>query len=165
MISSSSNPCNQDATYFPSDPQPSLADSTWQTWDALNGGWWSVEGTAGAGPGTNVKPLSAIIAAEPDATIVNTATGQGGFRVATGYGTGAWDNFVGNADAVTIGVSGNSTTYDFELTPPPPPTPPSKDACKKGGWVNYTDHAGRPFASQGVCVSYFATGGKNKAKG
>src|SRR6266542_1248053 len=51
-------PLYHSATYFPSNPQGPLTTGTWQTWDALNGGWWSLNGTAGAGPGTNVKALS-----------------------------------------------------------------------------------------------------------
>ncbi len=37
--------------------------------------------------------------------------------------------------------------------------------CKKGGWQSQYDDLGRPFANQGDCVSFVATGGKNKAKG
>lgn len=44
----------------------------------------------------------------------------------------------------------NSTTYTFE----------SADACKKGGWQQFTSSPG-PFKNQGDCVSYFASGGKN----
>ncbi len=44
-------------------------------------------------------------------------------------------------------------------------TPQSKDDCKNGGWQHLADAQGRPFKNQGDCVSYVATGGKNKAKG
>ena len=47
----------------------------------------------------------------------------------------------------------------------PPNPPPNKDACKKNGWMTFTDDTGRPFKNQGDCVSYQATGGKNKAAG
>lgn len=33
-------------------------------------------------------------------------------------------------------------------------TPPNKDACKNGGWREYVDDQGRPFASQGQCVTW-----------
>jgi hypothetical protein len=112
-------PVYQDATFFPSNPQPSLVDNLWQTWDALNGGWWSANNTAGAGPGTNVKSLSAILAVEPNARILDTG-GLGGFRLVAGFGAGAWDNYIGNADNVTVGVNGVSTTYDFEAAAPVP---------------------------------------------
>lgn len=33
-------------------------------------------------------------------------------------------------------------------------TPTNKDACKQGGWQDYTDDAGTPFRNQGGCVSF-----------
>ena len=44
-------------------------------------------------------------------------------------------------------------------------TPPSEDACKKDGWMTYTDDEGRRFKNQGDCVSYVQTDGRNKADG
>jgi hypothetical protein len=111
-------PVYQTASFFPSNPQPSIALDTWQTWDALDGGWWSVNNVAGAGPGTNVKSLSDYLAVAPDATIVNSADGAGGVRLVAGFGAGAWDDFIGNADCFAIGVNGSTTTYDFELELP-----------------------------------------------
>jgi Concanavalin A-like lectin/glucanases superfamily/Kelch motif len=43
--------------------------------------------------------------------------------------------------------------------------PTSTEQCKKGGWMNLTDDAGRPFKNQGDCVSFVATRGKNPAGG
>ncbi|MEX2546682.1 MAG: hypothetical protein WD830_02705 [Chloroflexota bacterium] len=143
-------PVYQTATFFPSNPQPSLALATWQSWDALNGGWWSLNGIAGAGPGTDVKSLDDYLAAEPDATITNTLT-AGGVRIVTGFGAGAWDNFVGNADSFTI----NGTTYDFE---PNLSTPANKNACKGNGWMNLARADGSTFKNQGDCIQYANTG-------
>ena len=53
----------------------------------------------------------------------------------------------------------NSTTYTFDAAVVNPST---KEDCKKGGWQDFTSSPG-PFKNQGDCVSYFATGGKNKA--
>ncbi len=39
------------------------------------------------------------------------------------------------------------------------------DQCKNGGWANLVDDLGRGFSNQGDCVSFVATGGRNKAKG
>lgn len=39
--------------------------------------------------------------------------------------------------------------------------PPSKGACKKGGFESYTDDDGAPFKNQGACVSYVAAAGGN----
>jgi hypothetical protein len=110
-------PVYQSAAYFPANPQGALTTGEWQTWDALHGGWWSVNGIAGATPGTGVKSLAAYFAAQPTARIINSSTGVGGFRIATGCGAGAWDNFDGNADNLLVGVSGANTTYDLEPQP------------------------------------------------
>lgn len=107
-------PVYQSATFFPSNPQPPVMDDTWQTWDARNGGWWSVNNTAGAGPGTNVKSLDHLLAAFPEARIVNSAGGSGGLRLVAGFGEGAWDNHVGHVDAVHVATSAADDTYDFE---------------------------------------------------
>ena len=148
-------PAYQTAVFFPSNPQPAVALNTWQSWDALNGGWWSVKGTNGATPGTGVKSLAAYGAGYPNAAIINTSTGAGGFRVATGCGGGAWTNFKGNADEVTIGVGGNTTTYDFELHS----APTSAGQCKNGGWQTFNPSPPRgPFKNQGDCIQYVNTG-------
>lgn len=107
-------PVYQGVTFFPSNPQGPLTDDTWQTWDALNGGWWSVGNICGAGQGANVKSLATYLTCQPNARIVNSSTGLGGIQIVTGIGAGAWDNYVGAADNFTIGVSGVNTTYDFE---------------------------------------------------
>ena len=43
--------------------------------------------------------------------------------------------------------------------------PTSKDQCKNGGWKNLVDGNGNPFKTQGDCVSYVATKGKNGGNG
>jgi uncharacterized repeat protein (TIGR01451 family) len=108
-------PVYQTAVFFPSNPQGPVALATWQTWDALNGGWWSVSGTAGATPGAGVKSLATIIAAQPTARLTPGATGS--LRVMNGCGGAAWANFIGNIDNVTVGVSSVNETFDFEPTP------------------------------------------------
>jgi uncharacterized repeat protein (TIGR01451 family) len=108
-------PLYQSAAYFPSDPQPALVTGAWQQWDARDGGWWSLNGTAGAGPGTNVKPLSAILEVEPDARL--TTTNGGSVRIAAGFGEGAWNNFIGFADALGISFNLPMLIYDFEPVP------------------------------------------------
>lgn len=44
------------------------------------------------------------------------------------------------------------------------PLPANADACKKGGWRSLTDDLGQAFVNQGDCVSFVATGGRNKAR-
>lgn len=52
----------------------------------------------------------------------------------------------------------NGTIFTFESGA----SPSDKEKCKDGGWQRFTASPG-PFKNQGDCVSYFATGGKNKA--
>jgi len=110
----------------PTDGNPLLPDQgttaldTWQFWDALPGGWWSLyhPDVASAGApqtvpaNTGVQSLSTYISAFPDATIVNP-DGLGGVRVLVGFASSS-DVFEGNVDGFTIGVTGTETTYDFE---------------------------------------------------
>ncbi|HVE79773.1 MAG TPA: hypothetical protein VNA89_12965, partial [Gemmatimonadaceae bacterium] len=85
--------------------------------DAFNGCWYSVFGTAGSGPGTNTVSLRTLSAALPTGVIANSSpSGLGGVRLVTGFGAGAWDNYIGNADAFRIGVGANDTLYNFDPT-------------------------------------------------
>ncbi len=70
---------------------------------------------------------------------------------------GGWA--VGGTQTVQVdNVVINTTTYTFEEEV----VPSDKEKCKKGGWKDFTSSPG-PFNNQGDCVSYFATGGRNKA--
>jgi hypothetical protein len=115
----------------PSNPQGPVMTGVWQAWDAFNGCWYSTSGVAGSGPGANVKPLTTITAAQPNATIVNEE-GSGGVQIVAGLGgvigggsAGDWAGFVGNVDDFEIGVGFDSdtgpnvTAYDFEPKAPP----------------------------------------------
>ena len=132
--------------------------NTWQQWNALSGCWWSNDGTLN--PGTGTGTLADYLGAHPNATIVNSSTG-GAVHLVVGFASPT-DQFDGNVDAFTIGVSGSSTTYNFE---PNLPTPTSAAQCKMGGWMNYADANGTRFKNQGDCVSYVATGGRNPGNG
>jgi hypothetical protein len=71
---------------------------------------------------------------------------------------GGWA--VGGTQTVQVdNVMINTTTFTFESDVV---DPNDKERCKKGGWQDFTSSPG-PFKNQGDCVSYFATGGKNKA--
>jgi hypothetical protein len=119
--------------------------NTWQHWDAYSGQWWS-DVMGGPPPLTT---LSAYVAAHPNATIL---AGEQSLILAAGCGGGAWTGFVGNADALTVGVSGaNTTTYDFEPGPALVGPPTSKDQCKKGGWKSFNNPS---FKNQGQCIAY-----------
>ncbi len=109
---------------------------------------------------------------------IETNTGQGidNQSQALTDGTCNWWGSASGPGPVGPGTGDEvSTNVDYEpwLTAPAPGgpcngpivTPPSSAACKKNGWMAYTDDTGRPFKNQGDCQSYFATGGKNKAAG
>jgi hypothetical protein len=128
-------PLYQNGAFVPSLPnqgQPVL--NTWQRWNALAGGWWSLNSIGGATPGTGVKPLSTYIAAVMGAggnpRIVNSPTGLGGVRVLHGFASPG-DVFNGFVDAFSIGTlaTQRTVTYNFDpFTAPIPPVPPTPPA-------------------------------------
>jgi hypothetical protein len=117
--------------------QGTVALNTWQHWDALHGMWWS-DAMGGPPP---LFTLSSYVASHPEARIVNA--GGGGMILAAGCGGAAWTGFVGNADKLTIGVSGSNTTYDFEATQPPSPGNQGHKVlvCHKGHTISIDRHA------------------------
>jgi len=101
---------------------PTQADAVtgqWQTWDALNGGWWSNNNELGTGAaGANVLPMSAFVAAHPNAVI--TSAFAPSLRLTAGFGAPTWDNFIGYVDNFNLTITGGQAfTYDFEATPTP----------------------------------------------
>jgi hypothetical protein len=106
-------PYQQPFTGNPSCPnQGPTVMFSWQTWDALNGCWWDNNGELGGGGLLGVQPLSVFTSNHPDARISNP-NGVGGLRLAVGFASN-FDNFDGNIDMVSVGVKGNTTSYDFE---------------------------------------------------
>jgi hypothetical protein len=98
-------------------PQPGTALNTWQTWNALNGMWYTDNLF---GPGSNAKTWATILAAEgAGVTIANAGNGLGGIRIASGYASTS-DNFNAYIDNFSIGTAAGTTTYDFELNAPVP---------------------------------------------
>lgn len=86
--------------------------ATWQTWDALAGGWWATVGSCS--PGTGVESLATCLGAGfATATIVNAGT-LGGVRFNVGFASPN-DQFNGYIDALTIGIDNEETTFNFEL--------------------------------------------------
>ena len=83
--------------------------NTWQTWNGMTGGWWAASDET-AGPSTYT--LASYLAAHPMATIIDEPT-LGGV-ILTGGGGNTWNNFVGSADALTIGSASRTVTYNFE---------------------------------------------------
>ena len=119
-----------------------IQTDAWQYWDAFDSGnavWWSTKDIPRGLRFNCFVSWDTILASNPDAKIV----GLVGFNIGSGW----TDEFSGNADALTVGVSGNGTTYDFE----PALSPTDKDQCKDGGWQQFNSPA---FTNQGECVSY-----------
>jgi hypothetical protein len=96
---------------------PHAVLSTWQHWNTLAGGWWSLHSIAAATPGNGVvKSLQDYLAVQPGATIVNSRYGAGGVHLVVGFGK-EQDEFDAHVDALTIGVQGNDMTYNFGAGP------------------------------------------------
>lgn len=144
----------------------------WQTWNALNNkiaptgkaNWWFTHP-----PGNLVCPASLpctwskVLATFPNARIDAVS---GGVILKAGEG---WpENFDGNTDALTIGVSGNDTTFDFEpgLVPDLPdfddrtPEFPEID-CEEDG-PRILDRL--PLENPGICVSFVVSEAKKKVR-
>lgn len=98
--------------------------SGWQHWDALQGGlalWWTSKTTANGANTTTCQQTSPctwnkVLTLFPGAEILP----GGNLLLKAGSN---WVNFTGNADALTVGVGGSTTTYDFNpdvpvVTPP-----------------------------------------------
>jgi hypothetical protein len=74
-----------------------------------------------------------------------------GWNVVASVGDGEQTNLVDN-----VMINDRTITFDEGVNPN------DKQKCKKGGWQDFESSPG-PFKNQGDCVSYFATGGKNRA--
>ena len=130
-ISTTGGSTANDALYFEppyqtqSTGNPSLPDQgatamgAWQTWNALEGGWWDDNGHFTAGAGNRLGSIADYLSLFPNATIVTGSTGFD-LRLAVGYAS-AGQTFNGNVDNVTIGTTSGSTTFDFEPNAVPEP--------------------------------------------
>jgi len=102
--------------------------NTWQNWDARAGKWWGSKATVVRGnvnvsnPCVQNSPCTwaQVLAAFPN---IGVHTVYGAVVLKAGSG---WPGFRGNVDSLAIGVSGVTTLFDFERTPPPamPASPP-----------------------------------------
>lgn len=125
-----------------------VVNDTWQTWNALDpasaGGWWSTRAISGVCARDCCVPLAYLQANNPNAVI-------GSYGVNVGHGPAG--TFAGNADALTLGLNGSTTVYDFEHAV----TLATKDQCKHDGWMTSTNPV---YTNQGDCASSFASNGK-----
>jgi hypothetical protein len=131
--------------------------NTWVYWDAFVGGWWAGSDNNGGPPLDSIAtyladhPTATIrnfnsysAALQPPINSDGSSNWPakskggipimfklsssvlGGFRVAAGDG---WQPFDGNFDALTVGVSGVETTYDFDGVGSLPATGTSTPTC------------------------------------
>ena len=140
--------------YEPYQDQGNAAVQTgvWQDWDAYRDGaavWWLNTGAGGCAQSARCT-WSTIVAALPDATILEGTNFAGSF----GLNQGSFNSgIIGAVDKLSITAGGVAHNYDFVAKI----TLAAKEQCKDGGWAASNDPT---FVNQGDCVSYFATGGK-----
>jgi hypothetical protein len=120
-----------------------IVPNAWQQWNVASGFFWSTQtvtcsngtvvGTPGGPANYTIGHISSMC---PSAVVI-------------GFGVNIGSNNPGYV-VVTDGFNFNGTTYDFQVTN----TPTSKEQCKHGGFVNFTDAQGHAFTNQGHCVSF-----------
>jgi hypothetical protein len=88
-----------------------VVKGTWQTWDPTTQGKWWGSNVAISGSCSQAVPCTwaQVLSAFPDAGIHGTF-GAVILKAGSGWPAG----FDGNVDALTIGVDGDDTTFDFE---------------------------------------------------
>jgi hypothetical protein len=139
--------------YFVYEPyhndQAALEVDVWQEWDALAGGearWW-VNNIAGPAECSQAAPCSwttLTTVVRPGATLGSSPdVFRGGLGVNVGSGN---PGQIAAVDALTVGVGGESTRYDFENAR----TLLAKADCKGNNWTTFNAPA---FRNQGECVS------------
>lgn len=128
--------------------QGAVIPGQWQNWDAFANGtavWWSTKDIPGVCAFNCFVTWDAIVAANPDATIL------GGFGVNQGGGN---PGLIANVDNLSLGYGDSCVTYDFE----PYRVAATKDDCKAGSWNSFKRADGTGFKNQGQCIQYVNTG-------
>ena len=90
-----------------------VISGTWQTWSPLAGRWWASNVVASGGLCPQASPCTwaQVLANWPNGGLRDAGPGTGGLLLKAGA---PWPSFDGNVDALTVGVLGADTTYDFE---------------------------------------------------
>lgn len=94
--------------------QGPVRTGVWQTWDAISAGnavWWSAKAIPGVCATSCYYTLNRILASNPQATIYAS-----GIQLVVGQNSAGapWNNFDGYVDDLRVGVSGDTTTFNFE---------------------------------------------------
>jgi hypothetical protein len=95
-----------------------VVPGVWQTWDTLTGAfpagnWWATRAPGNAAdkcPMSNPCTWAEVLLKFPHAGVHGTLG-----AILLKAGSGWAGGFDGNADALTIGINGDETTYDFEF--------------------------------------------------
>ena len=93
-------------------PAGTIHNNSWQAWDAFDGGrgiWWSTRPINGVCASGCFVTWDFILTNNPQAYIL------GGFGINQGTGN---PGLISAVDVLSIGVSGTTTVYDFEASPP-----------------------------------------------
>lgn len=117
-----------------------VPQSTWQRWDTRAGRWWGTRakvtkhGVSVNNPCVQASPCTwaQLLALFPDAGI---HTVYGAILLKAGSG---WAGFRGNVDAVSIGIDGVTTTFDFELPASMPVPAVAPDSVPQALWDSLT---------------------------
>lgn len=105
--------------FFPADQAMPVTTGVWQQWNATAGVWRALFAFPTPPPFT----LASYVAAHPGARL--TTQPFGAVAVAAGCDGATQQS---NVDALTVAISGASTTYDFELMAPAASDIPTFDA-------------------------------------
>ncbi|HUB27948.1 MAG TPA: hypothetical protein VL992_21160 [Tepidisphaeraceae bacterium] len=107
-------PYQQPTTGNPSLPdQGATVMDEWQTWNALEGGFWDNNDAIGSGGFDLVNSIQSFLALYPDAYITSSGlAGLGGLALQVGFGLPT-DNFDGYVSNLSVGINGDTTTFEF----------------------------------------------------
>ena len=134
--------------------------------------------TPGPSPFAFCAPASGSATLVDGANSANTISkDESGQVCASSFNSGGSYTFTGTytitgGTGIYSGATGTGTVNSFEAVQGGPTTgsedgsisvpPTSRDSCKNGGWMTFTNPA---FKNQGDCVSYVATQGGNPGNG
>lgn len=121
----------------------------------------------GSAPIGTAGPYNSLNVGVPSGQTASVGTDDSGDKVFWNTSTAGWYTDGGAGGVGIFREDSNWTpngTVSLRITAAPPTVgpPTDKDQCKKDGWKAFNNPS---FKNQGDCVSFVATGGKNKGPG